>query len=309
MAKRQMRKLTVSVVIPNYNYGRFLAEAIESVLQQDYACKEIIVVDDGSTDNSLELLTGYEGKVQVIRQINSGVGAARNTGVKYSTGDIIAFLDADDYWAPDKIKQQVESFEGDGEVGLVSCGMREFDSERKTIQYFVESIKGKIASQILEFREKIIVSGSAITVRRDIFELAGGFDERKELHPSEDWEFCYRVSRISKMDFIPRALVHYRNHGNNAHLKIHNMEKAMVLAYQKIYENPPPEILALRRKSYGNLYSVLAACYYYAGDRKKFIKNAFKSMWYQPKKIAYFIGFPFRLLRRQVIRDERNKMH
>ncbi len=293
-------QLTVSVVIPNYNYGRFLSEAVENVLRQSYPCREIIVVDDGSTDDSLNILEKYEGKIRVIRQPNCGVGVARNTGVENSTGDVIAFLDADDFWATDKIEKQINELELDEDVGLVSCGMREFDTDRKVIQDYLDSQIGWVADKIVTLGSKMIVSGSAVMVRRRIFQAVGGFDVRKELHPSEDWEFCYRVACVSKFAFVPEALVHYRNHGNNGHLKIPRMEQAMLLAYEKIYQDAPPEIQKLKRESYGNLYSVLAGSYFYARNYVGFVRTTAQSLRYNPRKIKNLLEFPIRFLRRRI---------
>lgn len=297
MAEKETKELTVSVIIPNYNYGRFLSQAIESVLSQSVPCKEIIVVDDGSTDNSLDILDRYKERVNVVRQSNCGVGFARNVGVHKSSGDIVAFLDADDYWFPQKIEKQVESFLADEEIGLVTCGMQEFDGNGVILQNHNQSISGWVADKIAAFNNPIIASGSAIAIRRNVFEKAGGFDTRKELHPSEDWEFCYRIARVNKIAFVPELLVHYRNHGNNGHLKIPRMEKAMLLAYQKIFNEIPPENKKLKRESYANLYSVLAGSYYHAGDHRRFIRSLFKSIWYKPLKIKDYLKFSVRFLK------------
>ena len=98
-----IQKAKISVIIPTYNYGRFIKEAVESVLKQTFPVAEIIVVDDGSTDNTEEIVKALGEKVRYIKQENNGVGAARNNGVKNSYGDLIAFLDADDLWLPKKI--------------------------------------------------------------------------------------------------------------------------------------------------------------------------------------------------------------
>src|SRR5689334_17614281 len=114
--------LTVSVVIPTYNYGRFLAEAIESALSQTRPPGEIIVVDDGSTDDTASIVKGFDAHVKYIKQENAGVCAARNRGVNESTGELIAFLDADDRFEPTAIEKQAAIFESEPEVGLVYCG-------------------------------------------------------------------------------------------------------------------------------------------------------------------------------------------
>ena len=101
----------VSVIIPNYNYARFIGEAIESVLAQTYQPLEIIVVDDASTDDSIKVIESFGDKVKLIRQENGGVGKARNTGARNAGGDFLAFLDADDIWLPEKIEKQIKLFQ------------------------------------------------------------------------------------------------------------------------------------------------------------------------------------------------------
>ena len=124
--ERQMPK-SVSVVIPTYNYGRFIKTAIGSVLDQTRSPAEIVVVDDGSTDETAAVVAAFGKAVRYIRQDNAGVCAARNRGVSESTGELIAFLDADDTMEPSNLEKQVARFESDDEIGLVHCAMREFD--------------------------------------------------------------------------------------------------------------------------------------------------------------------------------------
>ena len=304
MAATEKRELSVSVIIPNYNYGRFVGEAVESVLAQTYPCREITVVDDGSTDESLEVLARYEkahpGRVRVVRQQNRGVGLARNAGVEHSTGDLVGFLDADDYWTADKIEKQVARFLADEEVGMVSCGMEEFDAAGRVLHHYLSQEKGWMADKILAFNSRIVVGGSAVLVRRAIFEAVGGYDHRKELHPSEDWELGYRIARVCKIDYVPELLVRYRNHGGNGHLQSPRMERAMLLAYEKIYADALPDVRKLKNESYGNLYSVLAGSYFHAGAYADFLRTTALSLRHKPAKITRLLGFPVRFLQRRL---------
>ena len=127
----------VSVVIPAYNRAAYLAQAIDSVLAQTYTPLEIIVVDDGSTDDTAQLAASYLPRIQLIRQANAGAAAARNSGIAQSHGELIALLDSDDRWLPDKLARQVPLF-ADQRVGLVHGGIRSFrDSDGSTIgDYF-----------------------------------------------------------------------------------------------------------------------------------------------------------------------------
>ena len=296
-----MQKPSVSAVIPNYNYGRFLPEAVESVLAQTYPCREIIVVDDGSTDDSLEILKVYEARhgVKVIRQQNLGVGAARNAGARASTGELVAFLDADDYWLPRKTEKQIERLISDKEFGFVTCGMQEFDAAGNVIRTYAEGMEGWHADDILLIKSVTAGPGSSSMLWRRIFEKVGGFDERKEMHPSEDWEFSYRVARAAKIAFVPEILVAYRNHGGNGHLKVPRFERAMLLAYEKIFRNGDMDALKFRRKSYGNLYKTLAGSYLHAGQYGEFLKNTVKSLIYTPENLPHFAAFPLRRLRKK----------
>ncbi len=284
----------VSVVIPTYNYGRFIGEAIESVLGQTFPVFEIIVVDDGSTDNTEEIVAKFGDKVKYIKQKNGGVGLARNTGVKNSSGEFIAFLDADDRWLPQKVERQMELWQCDEEIGLISVGMREFDEDGKTIGKYEKGQNGWCAEDILSFKSAMVGSGSAILIKRDVFEKVGGFDETKEMHPSEDWEFCYRVARKFKLAFLPELLVDYRNHGNNGHLQIPKFERAMLLAFEKTFKDSSMEIQKLKGQSYGTLHKILAGSYFQAGNYRQFIKHSLKSFWLYPQNIIYFAKFPLR---------------
>src|SRR5437773_3781756 len=117
-----LMNVTVSVVIPTYNYARYLPEAIDSALAQTHAPLEVIVVDDGSTDDTPRVLAVYGDRIRVIRQANRGPGAARNTGIAAARGEYVGFLDADDVWLPRKLELQMARFEADQGLGLVHCG-------------------------------------------------------------------------------------------------------------------------------------------------------------------------------------------
>src|SRR5437588_6877362 len=115
-----MRNDLVTAVIPTYNYGRFVTQALESVLAQTYANIEIIVVDDGSKDDTREQLASYADRIRYIYQENQSVAAARNTGIRAAAGDLVAFLDADDVWHPQKVELQMFYLADHPEVGLVA---------------------------------------------------------------------------------------------------------------------------------------------------------------------------------------------
>ena len=197
-----MKKGLVSVVIPNYNYERYLRETIDSVVGQSYPHVEIIVVDDGSKDGSREILAGYGGKIRTIFQENQGVSATRNNGVKESDGEFIAFLDADDAWLPTKLEKQVQRFREDSSLGLVHVGVDEVDADGGSLVERLEGVEGNVSATLLmSKREGVLGGGSGFMVPRRVFEEVGGFDLR--LSTSADWDLFYRIRERYAVGFVP----------------------------------------------------------------------------------------------------------
>ncbi len=298
---------TVSVIIPTYNYARFIGEAIESVLAQTYPIAEIIIIDDGSTDETEDVVAEFGEKVRYIKQENSSVSVARNNGAKNASGDFLAFLDADDAWLPEKIEKQIAKFREDEQIGLVHCGMREFDSEtRETLRlHLEEGEEGWVADDLLLVDRPVIIGrGGAIVVSREAFETVGGFDTEFLQPGSEDWDFCYRIARKYKVGFVPEILVDYRNHGGNYTKDAKVMEHSMKLYLEKAFKTNDKNILQLRRKSYGNLYMEIAAIYLRAGDYGQFGKHLLKSLWFTPGNYSRLMKFPLRWLKRRQMKGQ-----
>lgn len=286
--------LTISVVIPAYNYGRFLGAAIESVVTQTYPASEIIVVDNGSTDNTREVVAAFGDAVKYFHQENAGVSAARNRGSRESTGDLIAFLDADDFWEKTCLERSVSKFEDKG-IGLVHWGLREFDSATgTTIRFYLEGAEGDVADKLLLWEEPTIAGHGAVIVTRAAFNAAGGFDTLAE--PSEDWDFCYRVTRLFKVAFVPEPLVNYRSHEAAAHRNIGAMERGMLRFYEKAFATDDESVLKLRRRAYGNFHRVMAGSYFHNGDYPQFARHAMRSIGMRFANVGYFINFPLRRL-------------
>jgi glycosyltransferase involved in cell wall biosynthesis len=291
-----MMPKSVSVVIPTYNYGRFITDAIRSVLDQTRPPAEIIVVDDGSTDETRAVVNSFADEVRYIHQNNAGICAARNRGVSESTSELIAFLDADDIWEPTNLEKQVSRFEGDESIGLVHCAMREFDDETgETTRFHLEGGEDGVADNLLLWEGPVIAGpGGGVTVSRKAFDQVGGFDTRMKV--GEDWDFCYRVARLFKVAFVAEPLINYRNHKAASHRNVDNMERGMLLFYEKAFATDDPEILKLRRRAYGNFHKVMAGSYFHSGRIGKFCAHASKSIWMRPRNLEYFLRYPMRKL-------------
>jgi glycosyltransferase involved in cell wall biosynthesis len=287
----------ISVIITNYNYGRYLRQAIDSALRQTYPNVEVIVVDDGSQDDSAEVAKSYGEKVRFISQQNQGVSVARNRGVEESAGEFVAFLDADDFWFPEKLQKQAEQLMADLDLGLVHSGIQEINGDGAKLETIIEGMEGWVAREMLLFERPVIHSlGSTGLIRRSAFDAVGGFDP--ELSTSADWDFCYQVALRQRIGFIAEPLVYYRVHGSNMHGNIKLMEHDVMICYQKAFATSDPSLLAIRRRSYGNIHMVLAGSYFQAGHPLAFVRQTIISVLYSPSCFKRVLGFPMRWWRR-----------
>jgi glycosyltransferase involved in cell wall biosynthesis len=287
---------TISVIIPAYNYARYLSEAIDSVFAQTYPALEVIVVDDGSTDDTPAVLAAYGDRIRAIRQQNQGVSAARNTGIAAARGEYVAFLDADDLWQPAKLEAQMARFDADPNFGLVYCGAESFDAEGQTLHVLRDGIEGRVAINMLRHEPVIAAPGSNIIAPRRVAEEIGGFDTR--MIGSEDWDFSYRVASRYAIGFAGEVLVRYRIHERGAHWNIPEMEKGMLLALAKAFASPDPAVQSVRNLSYGRLHRVLAGCYFETRQPSRFAWHALQSLRYDARNLGYFAAYPLRLLSR-----------
>jgi glycosyltransferase involved in cell wall biosynthesis len=201
----------VSVVIPCYNQAHFLGEAIESVLKQTYPHYEIVVVDDGSTDNTSELASHYE-RVHLIRQDNQGLSAARNTGIRHSEGEYLVFLDADDRLLPEALKAGLECFSAHPESALVAG----YSKLIKADGSFHTTLNHQPSDEdpYVALLEKCHIAPPASGMyQRSVFEAVGGF--KSGVDASADYEMYLRIARRFQVRRYDEAVAEYRMHGEN----------------------------------------------------------------------------------------------
>ena len=195
--------MRVSVVIPTYNRADFVREAIISVLRQDYPDVELIVVDDGSRDDTAAVVRECGPAVQYLWQENRGVSAARNRGVAASTGDVIAFLDSDDLWLPTKVTAQVAYFQT--HTAAQACHTDEIWI-RRGVRVNERRVHRKQGGwQFLASLPRCLISPSAIMLRRTLWDRLGGFDE--SLPACEDYDLWLRLTAVAAVGFLPERLV------------------------------------------------------------------------------------------------------
>jgi glycosyltransferase involved in cell wall biosynthesis len=202
----------VSVVMTLYNCEQYIGEAIESALAQTYTDREIIVIDDGSTDGSAFVVKKFGNAARYVYQPNGGVAKATNKGVALSSGSYIAFLENDDVWLPQKLERQVAILEERPEVDAVTCDLRYFSEQSQPLD---EIISGYCPE---DSYSRLFLGGfnfmlSALMLRRSVFNATGGFDEGFKAAGLQDVEWYARLMQIARVHWIAEPLTLFRRHG------------------------------------------------------------------------------------------------
>ena len=224
--------MNVSVVIPTYNRATVIGEALNSVMSQTYRNFEILVVDDGSMDDTAERVERFvqEGHVRLIRQANAGASAARNAGIRLCKGEIISFLDSDDLWKPEKLSLEVEFLTLHPEIDAIFSDLEKYDGKEFTPSFMRStevfsrlladhrSADGMALSQrqmLLCLLQEIPIKPSTLTIRRAMFTRIGYF--LTSWRSSEDWEFLLRLAHVGRFGYLDRPLGALRVRGDALH--------------------------------------------------------------------------------------------
>ncbi len=252
-------KVKVSVIIPVYNRPILLRRAVKSVLAQTYQNFEIIVVDDGSSEDVTKVVHGFhDERLKYIRHLeNKGAAAARNTGIRIAQGEYIAFLDADDEWFPKKLESQLQVFEsGSSQLGLMYGGYIVVSKDGKMIRAFRPQCKGWVYEDLL--LGKCIKTTSTIICKRVVFEKTGMFDEL--LPPTEDYDMWLRIARYYAVDFVKGPLAKIWISGGNISADM----KARLMAKERLVKKLEPD-LKTRKRAYARHHFELAVLYLHEG--------------------------------------------
>lgn len=263
MGDNRMRNTLVSVIIPTYNRADVIRNSIDSVLQQTYKNVELIVVDDGSTDNTFDILASYRDKLTVVRQDNAGPSTARNRGLSISNGMIIAFLDSDDLWLPTKIERQVDIMQKLGKsVPCCLCNaIVHFPDGRKKTSFDIAPIKPsyrvgiwKNVTRILSTR--FVLFTQSVAVHRKALTRIGGFDESFSI--MEDHDLALHLSLVGPWAYIKEPLVIYyadkpEGLSYRARKEKIQLQKVIVRMYSKILHDNRLECPKTRSRMEHNL--------------------------------------------------------
>ena len=282
----------VSVIIPVYNTGEIIKETIASVFGQTFRDFEIIIVDDGSSDNTVSLIdVQNKSAIRIIRQKNTGIAGARNRGIAAAKGEYLAFLDHDDIFLPEKLQCQVELLDKDPELALVYSPVETFGNTDVKIPDY-ELISGDVFRSMLE--QNKIHSASCIMIRRSSIEKYNILF-RQEFAPCDDWDFYLRLSRHCRFANTGKALVRYRLHDGNESNNCEKMYRAgiMVLKHQNL--TSAAEKHAAEKSLAKHFYGLAYLCAGQKRYREFFYWNfqAIRADWHEFRAWSLFLRLPF----------------
>ena len=270
---------TISTIIPTYNAERFLRETIDSVLAQTHRTQEIIVIDDGSTDTTSDILAEYSGKIRILKQKNAGSASACNLGAKEASGQYLAFIDADDVWLPQKL-----------EVQLNQCSqfkMSYSDSTHFGEGCYIEVVKSKVSPQYSgRILKKLLlgnfITASSVVIDRELFLRHGGFDESYEC--LQDWALWLKIAAETEIGWVSEPLVKYRIHGQAKSRKVARTLPAHLRVLSEAFEpgGVASQLQAVRNEAYANAYLCVAYEALRAGDGWMATKCSLSSLLKSP---------------------------
>ena len=278
----------VSVILPAFNAGGTLRETIDSVLSQTYSQLELVVINDGSTDDTEAIAHSYAARngegVVVISQENRGLSATRNVGIRRSRGELLAFIDADDVWLPHKTARQLEALSLHRNAALVTCNYAEIDAdgvvfgesdEKTAFEATGTTVAGQAIRVLSSFQTLLfgntVGPPSGVMVRRDHLEQAGCFDEEL-VNGAEDWNLYLKMARLAEVLHVDDCLLHYRvlpdsmSSARNAERMLANEIKVLdgVFAAPELGKRT-----LLRRRAYARRYERAALALSEAGRRRE----------------------------------------
>jgi glycosyltransferase involved in cell wall biosynthesis len=275
------------VIIPAYNGDRYIAEALDSALAQGYPNVEVIVVDDGSTDNTQQILQPYLSRIPYLRQDNQGVAAARNRGIEAAQGEFIALLDQDDFFLPDKLASQVAVFEANPNIGLVNSGWRLIDAEGNPISE-IEPWHTLPDLTLETWLTRTPILPSALMFRREAWEKVGGFNSR--FNGVDDVDFVWRLALAGyEAMWLPQITVNYRQHSYTvSEQKAVERANLFINAQNHFFSQPnlPQEVRQLEAVSRYEGFTWMAWHLYHTRHFSQMANYLLKSLSYTPYTLA-----------------------
>ena len=288
----------VSVIIPTYNCEAYINETIDSILNQTYDNIELIIVDDGSTDKTCQIVESYGDSIRLIRQKNARVCAARNRGINEAKGEYICLIDHDDFWYPNKIERQVDVFRDYPESGIVFTSFINWHANDQNVFPHPDTLNhdlydGKIDAEFSGWiYHKLLtdcwILTSTAMIRKEVFDKCGRFDT--ELPYSEDWDLWLRVSRNYPITKLNIASTLYRQHNSQGNRIVRDIDYRTRLLTKAVKEwgmcSNDGRCLSARdfNKQLSLCHAEFAFGHLIEGSKVIAIKSLLKAWWADPMK-------------------------
>ncbi len=295
------RKITIAAVVPTYNYAHFLTFAVDSILRQTRPADEIIVVDDGSTDNTREVIAGYGDRVRYVYQPNAGLSAARNTGTREASSDWVAYLDSDDAWDPAKLQLQEQNLSQLPDALLSYTGKIHIDVSGTPVQ----SVPAPPPDALWPLmRACNLLPASSVMARRDAVLRAGGFNE--ELRACEDWDMWVRLRLDGPITGLAEPLTLVRltpaSMSTNVQRMIDNMERIREGTLLKGLTGLSRDLWTRRIRSVQMFHAAVTAQEFDRAEGRKYLLNSLANwpFWSPERYYALLLNLLGASARRQI---------
>jgi glycosyltransferase involved in cell wall biosynthesis len=268
----------ISVVIPAYNAERTLKETIQSVQDQTLTDIEIIIINDGSTDQTWNLIENLaDSRIKAFSYENGGVAVARNRGITHAIGEFIAFIDADDLWTPDKLELQLDALKQHPEAGVAySWNYFYYEKTGDRTPGHVANFEGNVYAPLLQ--ENFLANGSNPLIRRQAIDQIGGFDST--FPHCADWDFYLRLAAQWQFVRVPKHQVFYRQSSHSmSSTKVNEIERQCLAMLEKAYQAAPIEYQLLKSKSLAWIYEYCTQQYLQSSHDRAGVQIATRKFW------------------------------
>ncbi len=281
----------ISIIIPTFNRRDYITIALDSVLKQTYKDYEIIIIDDGSNDDTKEVLKSYQGNIRYFYQDNSGIPTTRNKGIREARGDYIAFLDSDDYWLPEKLERQIECFSKNPHYGMVATRCSSISPDGRLRE---KNRPGKSGLVLIDLFKANFIRTSSAMIKKECFDTVGMFDE--SLPECEEYDLWLRIARKYPVGFINDPLAVYTDNpkGVSTDSLAGRLLRLKVLEKDYLKECIPSTIY---RKRLASNYHYVGRHYLNRGEKIEGIKHLKHSLDLNPVNLKILFYYALSLFK------------
>jgi glycosyltransferase involved in cell wall biosynthesis len=277
--------ISISAIVPAFNAEATIRDCLASVLSQTGRVEEVIVVDDGSSDRTVQAARAVDTSIRVMTTTNQGVSAARNAGADVAMGDFLAFLDADDLWMPAKLESQAHALSGGS--AMSTTGVSLVDATGATLGEYIPSSDEDDQCEALLTRFMTFGPVSSAVIDRAVYRSIGGCSTA--LQQCADWDLFLRVARRGRIAVVPKPLTVRRLHDSNMSHEIDRLAWESRVPLDRYFAEPSSGSRRLERTVRGRTETMLAGSYFHTGKHRSTLRCVLQALKYDPRTAARFL--------------------